>query len=77
MAKECVYKVNGEEFVSHKQVLTANEILALTRDKGVTPGQPDSYILKGRKRDYTGDDRVDLTKDDLFLSVHNTPTPVA
>ena len=77
MAKEYEYKVNGVQLVSDKQILTAAEVLDLAREKGAIPGTPDGYILKGSKKDYTGDDQVNLAEDDLFITVPSTSTQVA
>ena len=77
MAKEYEYKVNGVQLVSDKQTLTATEILDHAREKGAIPGEPDGYILKGSKRDYTGNDQVNLAEDDLFITVPSTSTQVA
>ena len=77
MAKEHEYKVNGLQFVSDKQTLTAAEILDHAREKGAIPGKPEGYILKGSKRDYTANEQVDLAEDDLFITVPSTSTQVA
>ena len=77
MAKQYEYKVNGVQLVSDKQILSAAEILDLAREKGAIPGEPGGYILKGTKQDYTGDDRVNLAEDDLFITVPSTSTQVA
>ena len=77
MAKEYTFKVNGTEFSTDQQYLTANEILDLAKEKGEIPGDPKVYILKGDKGDYRGSDKIDLAEDNLFLTVPDTSTPVA
>jgi len=77
LAKEYEYKVNGVQLVSEEETLTATEILEFAREKGAIPGKPDGYILKGTKKDYDGDDVVDLAEDNLFITVPSTPTQVA
>ena len=77
MAKEYEYKVNGIQLVSDKEILSAAEILDMAREKGAIPGKPDGYILKGTKRDYIGNDQVNLGEDDLFITVPSTSTQVA
>ena len=77
MAKEYEYKVNGVQLVSDKQILSAAEILNMAREKGAIPGKPDGYILKGTKRDYTENEQVNLTEDDLFITVPSSSTQVA
>ena len=77
MAREYECKVNGVQFVSDEQILSAAKILDVARQKGAIPGDPSGYILKGVKRDYKGDDPVDLAEDDLFITIPNTPTHVA
>ena len=74
---ETEYKVNGTQFGSDEKTLTAREILERARERGVIPGPPDGYILKGAKRDYRGDEIVNLVEDNLFITVPNTPTQVA
>ena len=77
MAKEYTFKVNGTEFSTDRQYLTASEILDLAKGKGEIPGDPKVYILKGDKGDYRGTDEIDLAEDNLFLTVPDTSTPVA
>ena len=77
MSKEFEFKVNGDQFVSDKQKLTAIEILEIAREKGSIPGPPQDYILKGTKQDYKGTDLVDLSQDDIFITVPTTATQVA
>ena len=77
MAKEYTFKVNGTEFTTDRQYLTANEILELAKEKGAIPGDPKVYILKGDKGDYTGPEKVNLAEDSLFLTVPDTSTTVA
>ena len=77
MAGKYDFKVNGVQFSTDEQILTASAILALAREKGAIPGDPANYILKGSKQDYHGKDQVDLAQDDLFLTVPTTSTQAA
>jgi hypothetical protein len=77
MADKFSFKINGVEIPSDAQYLTANEILNLAKDKGAIPGESKEYILKGSKGDYSGDQKVDLAEDNIFIAVPATPTPVA
>ena len=77
MAQRFTLKVNGTQFTSDRQVLSALEILTLAKEKGVIPGDPSGYLLQGEKSTYRGQDPVDLDQDSLFLTIPDTPTPVA
>ena len=77
MADKFSFKINGVEISSDSQYLSADVILTLARDKGAIPGQPKEYILKGTKGDYSGDQKVNLAEDNIFIAVPNTSTPVA
>ena len=77
MADSFTFKVNGVEIHTDHQSLLAKEILELAKEKGAIPGNPEKYILKGDKREYIGDDRVNLEEDNLFIAILNEPTPVA
>ena len=77
MAKDYSFKINGVDIPSSSRYLTADAILELAKEKGAIPGDPKDYVLKGAKGDYSGEDQVDLAEDNLFLTVPNTPTPVA
>lgn len=76
---EFKFKVNGKEFSTDKEVLTASEILAMAKDAGVLPGGAGEYVLSGKKGKYQGDEQIDLRnpKDNDFIAVPTGPTPVA
>ena len=71
------YKVNGTQFDSESQFLTAREILEMAAKAGVIPGKPDEYYLQGDKGRYEGDEKIDLQQDSIFITIPTTPTPVA
>ena len=75
------FKVNGEELSAPCQVLLARKVLVIAADHGAMPGKPDEYLLQGdkgpNKGRYGPDDPVDLLEDNIFITVANTPTPVA
>ena len=70
-------KVNGIEIEVKRRELTAREILELAKQHGAMPGKPEEYILQGDKGKYGPDDRVDLAEENVFITIPNTPTPVA
>lgn len=70
-------KVNGIQFESESQFMTANQILELAAEKGAIPGKVGDYALEGEKGRYTGDKEVDLEQDNIFITIPITPTPVA
>ena len=69
--KEFDVKVNGIEFESKTQFLSADDILEQAAKLGAIPGKPDEYYLQGGKQE------VDLSEDSVFITIPNTPTPVA
>ena len=71
------YKVNGTQFESDSEFLTAREILEMAAKAGVIPGKPDEYYLQGDKGRYAGDVKIDLEQDSIFITIPTTPTPVA
>ena len=74
-----VYEVNGTEFKTTKQIITAHEILEQATKEGAIPGNPQDYDLKSLILDdrvYGWDDEVDLSKDNQFITLPNTPTVV-
>ena len=71
------FKVNGEEIYTDHESLLAKEILALAKEKGAIPGNPEDYILQGDKGIYNGNDPVNLEEDNIFIAIPNKPTPVA
>lgn len=70
-------KVNGIQIKVKQQNLTAGEILEIAAKHGAMPGKPDEYILQGDKGEYGWDQTVDLLEDNVFITIPNTPTPVA
>ena len=71
------YKVNEVQFESEVEFLSANEILEKAANKGEIPGKPDEYALQGEKGRYTGDEKIDLRQDNIFITIPITPPPVA
>lgn len=73
------FKVNGFEFTTENRQLTASEILAIAIDgKAVAnPKAAEGYILQGDKGKYQGSAQVDLTVDNVFITIPTGPTPVA
>ncbi|MXZ64523.1 MAG: hypothetical protein F4Z00_03135 [Acidimicrobiaceae bacterium] len=71
------YKVNGTQFDSESEFLTARQILEMAAKAGVIPGKPDEYYLEGDKGRYKDDDKIDLQEDSIFITIPHTPTPVA
>ena len=70
-------KVNGVDLESPSRILSALEILEIAKKHGAMPGNPDQYLLQGDKGRYNLSDKVDLAEDSIFITVPNTPTPVA
>lgn len=70
-------KVNGVDLESPSRTLSALEILEIAKKHGAMPGNPDQYLLQGDKGRYNLSDKVDLAEDSIFITVPNTPTPVA
>lgn len=75
--KEFEVKVNGIQFESETRFLSADEILEQAAKLGAIPGKPDEYYLQGDKGKYSGKQEVDLLEDSIFITIPNTPTPVA
>ena len=71
------FKVNGDEFTTDKPDQTAIKILDIAKRGGAIPDNPDVYILRGEKGDYRGNDPVDLSEDNVFITVPTGSTPVA
>ncbi len=76
-SKEFMFKINGVEISTEHQKIVAHDILELAEKKGAIPNKPEEYSLQGDKRRYGWDDWVDLEEDDVFITIPNTPTPVA
>ena len=70
-------KVNGTQFETESEYLTAREILEIAAKAGVIPGKPGEYYLQGDKGRYEGDQKIDLKQDSIFITIPTTPTPVA
>ena len=73
------YQVNGQDFKSLKQEVTAREILEQASKEGAIPGNPQDYDLKSLITDdkvYGWDEKVDLSKDNEFITLPNSPTTV-
>ena len=74
------FEVNGEKLQSVHERLVAEDILIHAEKKGAIPGTPKNYILvsrSGEATQYKLDDWVDLDRDNIFITVPNTSTPVA
>ena len=71
------FKINGFELEAKMQKLAALEILKIAAQHGAMPGKPDEYLLQGDKGRYALAQEVDLAQDNVFITVPNTPTPVA
>ena len=76
-AKEFEVKVNGTEFSMEGSNPTALEILALAKQLGAIPNNPEDYVLQGDKGEYRGNERVNLAEDNVFITIPISPTPVA
>ena len=74
-----VLKVNGEEFEMRYRVVVAHDILELAEKVGAIPGQPRNFRLESVSSGhaYGFDDEVDLEKDNIFVAMPVSPTPVA
>ena len=73
------YQVNGHEFKSLKQKVTARYILEQASKEGAIPGNPQDYDLKSLITDdkvYGREEEVDLSKDNEFITLPNSPTTV-
>ena len=75
--KQFEVKVNGTEFVMEDPSPTALEILALAKQLGAIPNDPEGYVLQGDKGEYQGNQRVNLAEDNVFITIPVRPTPVA
>ena len=72
-----VFKVNGIQLQSKSERITAHDVLTLAKSSGAIPDNPENYILEGDKGDYRNGDCIDLEQDNIFITIPNTPTPVA
>ena len=73
-------KVNGEELQMAYRFVVAHDILELAEKNGIIHDKPDRYILKNLLIDdrvYGQDEEIDLEKDNQFITIQNSPTPVA
>lgn len=71
------FKVNGIEIEVKRPKILASAVLDLAAERGAMPGKPEDYILQGDKGPYKSDDWVNLEEDNHFITIPNTPTPVA
>ena len=74
---EYILKVNGVQFLSARQTLTAGAILLLALEHHAIAGKPSEYLLRGEKQTYRPDQVVDLAEDNVFIALPDKPTPVA
>ena len=72
-----IVKVNGTQFEMLDPNPTALQILEHAKVLGAIPGEPSNYILEGDKSKYLPQQHVDLFQDNVFITIPNTPTPVA
>ena len=71
------FKVNGEQFAADQPKVSALEILTIAKQGNAIPNNPEEYTLKGEKAEYRGDDIVDLTADNVFITVPIGSTPTS
>lgn len=72
-----LFKVNGIEIEAKRPKILVSAVLDLAAERGAMPGKPEDYILQGDKGPYKSDDWVNLEEDNQFITIPNTPTPVA
>lgn len=72
-----VFKVNGVELSTDFEKLVTTDILNIARENEAIPGKPENYELKGEKGTYGPDDWINLSEDNVFITVPMGPTPVA
>ncbi len=75
--KHFAFKVNGIEIATTQQRVLAHDILELAKKVGAMPGNPEEYILQGDKGQYGQNAWVDLSEDNVFITIPTTPTQVA
>lgn len=74
------FEVNGEKLQSVHERLVAEDILIHAKKKGAIPRDPKDYILVSQNEsanEYKLNEWVYLDRDNIFVTVSNTPTPVA
>ena len=76
---EFVLKVNGEEMTMRQEVVVSHDILELAEKLSAIHGQPGNFRLESVStgHEYGFDEEVDLEKDNIFVAMPNSPTPVA
>ena len=77
-----MFKVNGQQMESKVNKLTAEEIIKLAKEKGITlPGSESKNLLLEavgkQKYQFKPDEKVDFIQFNEFLLILNEPTPVA
>ena len=79
MAEKRVFttKVNGIEIETEHEKIKAHDVLELAEKLGALPGKWNEYILKGDKGEYGHDDWVNLSEDNIFITLRDRPTQVA
>lgn len=79
MGEKTLFKVevNGIEMQTEHQEMETLGVLELAEKHGAIPGKYNEYILRGDKREYGRDDRVDLSEDNSFITLRDRPTQVA
>ena len=73
------YLVNGHEFKSLKREIATRQILEMAAKEGAIPGNPQDYDLKSLiidDRVYAWEEKVDLSKDNEFITLPKGPTTV-
>lgn len=79
MAEKRVFtiKVNGIEIKTEHEKIIAHDVLELAEKHGALPGKWNEYILRGDKGEYGQDDWVNLSEDNIFITLRDRPTQVA
>lgn len=79
MAEKTLFRVevNGIKMETEYQEMETLGVLELAEKHGAIPGKYNEYILRGDKREYGQDDRVDLSEDNSFITLRDRPTQVA
>ena len=76
------FKVNGQQMESKVNELTAEEIIKLAKEKGITlpGGESKNLLLEAvgkNQRQFQPNEKVDFIQFNEFLLILNEPTPVA
>ena len=79
MAEKKVFtlKVNGIEIKTEHEKIIVHDVLELAEKHGAIPGKWNEYILRGDKGEYGHNDWVNLSEDNIFITLRDRPTQVA